>query len=261
MMYKRPLNLVLSVITVLFFMVPAASVAQDSPPPLAEMWTVTPKADQQSEFYEALAEHMAFRSENGDPRDWQVYTPLLGDDLGRVAIRACCFSWADQDAYREWSEQNEKVNAHFSEHVAPHSDKWEHYFETLDWKNSHWDEEGGPYKLFAVTEFAVKPGHDAEFKAARDKILQVALNQGWATDDHPWLWASTVGGKPTESIIIPHKNFASMDRDEETFSRFLSRHMGEDAASELLKQFGSSTRGSNFQIWEHQEKYSMGNDD
>ena len=259
-MKKRPVNFVLSVLAPLFFMVPAISIAQDSPLPLAEVWIATPNPDHASDFYKGVTAHMAFRSENGDPREWQVYTPLLGDDLGRVAFRACCFSWADQDAYQEWSEKSDEVNAHFNKHVAPHVVKWEHYFDTQNWKNSHWVEDDS-YKLFAVTQFQVKPGHAADFNAARDKLLQVALNQGWATDNHPWLWAARVGGNPTESIIIPHKNFASMDRDEETFSRFLSKHMGDDAAAALMQQFSSATLGSNYQIWKHEEKYSMSSDD
>ena len=260
-MTKRPVNFILSALAALFFVLPAISVAQDSPPPLAEMWLVTPKADQSSEFFKALEKHMAFRAEHGDPREWQVYRPLLGDQLNRVAIRFCCFNWSDQDAYQEWSDKAEKVDAHFSEHVAPHAAKWEHYFESMDWGNSHWVESDQPYGLFAVTEFDIKPGYAAAFDAARTKLLQIALNQGWATDDHPWLWATTIGGKPQQSIIIPHKNFASMDRDEESFSRFLAKHLGDEAAKELMKQFSGATNGSNYQIWEHQEKYSMSSDD
>jgi hypothetical protein len=140
-------------------------------------------------------------------------------------------------------------------------EKSEHYFERMDWKNSPWPEDGGPYKLFAVTEFNIKPGNAAEFNTARDKILQVALDQGWATGDHAWLWASTIGGKPQESIIIPYKNYAGMDRGEESFSSFLSQHMGDDAAAALLKQFASATWSSNYQVWVHQEEYSMSNGD
>ena len=259
-MIKRPVNFVLSVLAALFILAPAVSMAEDSPPPLAEIWMVTVKADHGSEFYEAIAEHMAFRSEHGDPRNWEAYSPLLGDQLNRLAIRFCCFSWADQDSYQAWSDDAKKINEHFQEHVAPHTEKWEHYFENLDWGNSNWAEEGGPYKLFAVTEFKLKAGHSADFDAARDKMSQVALNQGWASNDHYWLWATTIGGKPRESIIIPHKNFASMDRDEDSFIRFLSKHMGDEAASGLLKQFSNATWGSDFQIWKHQKKYSMSSD-
>jgi hypothetical protein len=260
-MIKKPAAFVLSVLAVLIFATPAVSMAQDSPPPLAEMWLVTPKADHGTDFYKALAEHMAFRSENGDPRKWEAYSPMLGDDLKRLAIRYCCFTWADQDAYREWSDQAEAIDAHFNDNVAPHVEKWAHYFETMDWENSHWSEESGPFKMFAVTEFNVKPGHAGEFNAAREKMSQIALNQGWATNEHLWIWASTIGGKPQESIIIPHKNFASMERDEDSFPSFLAKHMGSEAASALLKQFANATWSSNYQTWQHREKYSMSGDD
>ena len=75
--------------------------AQDAPP-LAELWITVPKAGHVQEFNEALKKHVAFRSEQGDPWQWNVYTPLLGDDLGRIAVRSCCYTWADVDSYSEW---------------------------------------------------------------------------------------------------------------------------------------------------------------
>jgi len=256
-MKKSSVNYVLSVFAVLLCMGPLAAMAQDTPPPLAEMWVMVPKAGHSSEFYDGLEKHMAYRTEQGDPRKWEAYTPLLGDDLNRVAVRFCCFSWADQDSYRAWNEENREINKHFGEHVAPHVEKWEHYFESMDWKNSHWGSELGPYKYFAVTDFSIKAGKGGDFDSARDTMSQVALNQGWASGDHVWLWASTIGGKPQESIIIPHANFASMDRDEDSFFTFLSEHMGAEAAVNLMEKFSDSTWNSNFQIWEHEEDLSM----
>ncbi|MFC1688757.1 hypothetical protein ACFL07_03745 [Pseudomonadota bacterium] len=256
-MKKRPAIFLLSLLAAMFLLLPAASMAQDSPPPLAEMWLVTPKAGHGSEFNEALTKHMNFRSENGDPRNWEAYTPLLGEKLNQVAIRFCCFNWADVDAYRAWSQSNKKIGEHFEKHVAPHAEHWAHYFETMDWDDSHWADSAGDATLFAITEFHIKPGHDADFKAARNQLLQIALNQGWASDDRSWLWSTTIGGSPRESIIIPHQNFASMDREEDSFSRFLSEKMGEEAAAALLRKFTGSTSGSTFQIWEHQKEMSM----
>jgi hypothetical protein len=255
------MNSILSVLATLFLMLPAVLLAEDSPPPLAEMWLVTPKHGQGSEFHKALAGHMAYRAEQGDPRAWQAYAPVLGDNLNRIAIRFCCFTWADQDSYQAWSDSAEKINAHFKENIAPLSEKWEHYFESMNWENSHWVEDMGSYRYFAVTEFNIKPGLGQDFVAARDQMSQIALNQGWATDDRSWLWASTIGGKPQESIIIPHKNYASLDRGEEDFASFLSRHLGSEKASELMKQFSSASWSTDFQIWEHQENLSMSSGD
>jgi hypothetical protein len=237
---------------------PTLGLAQEEPGPLAEIWIFTPKEDQRTEFFEGFEKHVKFRSEHGDPRAWQSYTPLLGDKLGRLAVRHCCANWADVDSYRQWDEDNEMVNDHYEAHVADHVEKVEHYFETLDWAHSHWSDAGGPFKYFAVTEFSILPGHGADFDEARDKMSQIAINQGWATDDRSWLWAKNVGGAATETIIIPHRNFASMASNRETFYDFLSRMMGSaDAASELMRQFSGSIAASDFQIWEHHKNLSM----
>ena len=240
---------------------PLTAIAQDTPPPLAELWVLVPKEENRSDFFKGLREHMAFREENGDPREWHVYTPVLGDELGQVAVRTCCVNWADVDSYRAWNTENPEINAHFSEHVAPNVEKAMHYFERISWENSHWSDANGPYKLFAVNEFYVKSGMAAQFDAARDKMSQIALNHGWASDDHVWLWSQTIGGPPQEAIIIPYKDFASMDREGENFYDFLSRIMGsEEAAADLFKQFNDSVSSSSYFLWEHQAELSMGND-
>jgi len=260
-MIKRPVNFVLSAIAALGFILPAVALAADAPPPLADILYVTPKDGHGEELRKAIGEHMAFRSKHGDPRAWEVYTPMLGDDLGRFAIRFCCFNWADQDSYRAWQSGATEINEHFKKHVMPHTEKAAHYFESIDWGNSHWVDAADSYKFIAVTEFNIKPGSGQDFDAARDKMSQVALNQGWATDDHPWLWASTIGGKLQESVIIPHENLASFDRGKEDFMSFLSRHMGSAAAAELGKQFSGASSSTEFQIWEHQEDLSMSKGD
>lgn len=254
-MKKTVVNFVFSVIATVFFLLPSTLMAQDTPP-LSEMWVMVPKSGQAEEMAEGLKKHMAFRTEQGDPREWQTYTPLLGDNLNRYAVRYCCINWADVDSYRAWSSENKQVGEHFAEHVGAHVEKFEHYFETNDWGNSHWSEENGPYTLFAVTDFHIKPGHGDDFEAAKEKMSQIAINHGWASDDHVWIWSKTIGGKQQESIVIPHANFASMSRDEDSFFRFLSKHMGEAGASELLEQFSASAY-SEFQIWEHSKKLSM----
>ena len=152
------------------------------------------------------------------------------------------------------------MGEHFAEHVGLHVEKFEHYFESTDWANSHWSDNSDSDTLFAVTEFNIKPGHSAEFDAAKDKMSQVAINQGWASDDHVWIWSTTIGGKSQASIIIPHANFASMARDEDSFFQFLSKHMGQDAAAKLMQQFDAASY-SKFQIWEYNADLSMDNGD
>ena len=261
-MTRNPVVRALSVLAALIVLAPAFATAQDSPPPLAEMWILSAKAGHGDEFRTAVKEHMAFRAEHGDPRAWQAYSPVLGDELNRLAVRFCCIEWADVDAYREWGMSASEVSGHYDETVAPHVASAEHYFETIDWGNSHWSEEGGPYRVFAVTDWAIKPGHSAEFDAALDKMSQIALDQGWATDSRSWLWMSRIGGSPQHSIVVPHRNFAGFDQAEDNFFRFLSEQLGsEEAAADLMMQFEGATASSEFQIWVHREDLSMAESD
>jgi len=227
-------------------------------PNLAELWVVIPKAGHEQQLNEGLQKHMTFRSEQGDPWRWDGYTPLLGDNMNRVVARSCCHTWADVDTYGEWTRAHPAVGAHFAEHVVPHAEKYEHYFEEMDWANSRWDSEGGPYKYFAVTEFSVKAGSADEFHAAREKMSQIAINQGWADKKRSWAWATTIGGEPKVSVVVPYRNFAGMANDGEGFADFLARQLGSaEAAAELMDQFSGATWGSDYQVWVLEDSLSM----
>ena len=233
--------------------------AADAPPPaLSEMWTMTIKDDQRAEFFEAFKEHMAYRTEAGDPRVWRTYTPLLGDDVGLVAVRYCCFHWADADAYQEWNEANPGISQHWNENVAPHVKSYGHYYDRIDWHNTNMKSGWGPYRYYGVTNFTPKPGKGGEFDAARVEISQIALNHGWATEERPWIWTSNIGGSPTETIVVPYKKYADMDRDPQAFFDFLARVMESDeAADDLFNRFTDNVAEQDYQIWQYHEDLSM----
>ena len=94
------------ILAALFALLTAPALAQDKPDPLAEYWVFTPNSGESADFWKAFKEHIDVRSKAGDPWAWRTYTPLLGDNMGRVSVRYCCFKWADVDAYRAWNEEN-----------------------------------------------------------------------------------------------------------------------------------------------------------
>lgn len=242
----------------LAFLLPLSAPAADAPPPVSEMWTMVPKADHRDAFFEAFKEHLAVRAEAGDPWVWKTYTPVLGDSIDMVAVRYCCFEWADLDSYREWSESNPSVEKHWHDKVDPHVASYGHYFDQVSWVNSNIERGWGPYRYFAVTEFSPKAGMAGEFDAARDEIAQIALNQGWANETRPWMWSSAIGGEPSESLVIPLEKYADFRRDQQSFFNFLSGVMGSDeAADQLLNRFNGTVANRQVQIWELHEDLSM----
>jgi hypothetical protein len=232
--------------------------AQEMPPKLAEVWVLEIKPGQGEAFRAAVKAHVELRQEQGDPRSWQAYVPVLGDALNRFVVRQCCFEWADVDAHRQWDSEHPAVGAHYVEHLAPHVDSVAHHFETVDWANSRWNEAGGPYHLFAVTEFRVDPANSRAFDEARVKMSQIAIQAGWAAGGRSWLWLSSIGGSPTQAIVIPHRDFASLEGAQPGFADFLAEQLGSpEKAAELLQSFMGAVGEIDYQIWEHEPDLSM----
>ena len=253
--------LILSLFTGLLYLLPISVMAADEPGPVAEIWIVTAKTGYMGNLQEAFKEHLAVRVKHGEPWNWQTYVPVVGDGLNRIGIRHCCVNWADVDSYQHWDRSNPEVLADWYEKVGPHVEKMEHYFERVDWSNSHWNEGADSSRLYGVTEWAIKGGHGADFAAAREKMSQIAINQGWANTERNWAWMTTVGGRSTESIVIPYKNYADMAPGEESFFQFLSKHLGsEEAAGDLLKSLSAASWGSSYTVWEHRPDLSMSKD-
>jgi hypothetical protein len=261
-MKKTSINLVLGLLAGLFWLVPVSAMAADDPPPLAEVWLVTPKAGHLGEFQAAFQQHTAVRKENADPRDWQTFVSIVGKDINQFAIRNCCFNWADLDSFAKWDEANPQVVGHWYETVQPYVETVEHYYSEVDYDNSNWNDDSGPFRYFAVDQWKLKGGHEADFSAARESMSQIAINQGWANADRNWAWTTQIGGRAAVSLVVPHKNFAAMAGGEETFFEFLSKHMGStEAAGALIKKFSASSWGVETTIWEHLPELSMGGDD
>ena len=250
--------LLLSLLASVLSLLPLSAMAEDEPGSLAEMWMVTVKSGHQGNFQQALKDHSAFRAEHGDPRKWQAYAAVVGKNFDQIAIRYCCVNWADVDSYEQWSRGNPDIARHWYETVGPHVEKVEHYFEQIDWDNSNWSEAAGSSRLFGVREWTIKGGHAADFAVAREKMSQIAIDQGWATAGKNWLWATTIGGKETESIVVSYNNYAAMAPGQESFFAFLASKMGsEKAAGDLLKTFSSATWGAEYTVWEHRPDLSM----
>ena len=93
-------------------------------------------------------------------------------------------------------------------------------------------------------------------------MSQIAINQGWASADRNWVWLTSIGGKASQSIVVPYKNYADMAPGEQSFFEFLVKQLGsEEAAGELMNAFSSATQSTEYTVWELQPDLSMSEDD
>lgn len=230
--------------------------AQDEPAGnLTEMWTFHVAKENNAEFEEAMKAHVALRKEAGDPFHWETYIKHTGSLKGYY-VRACCFAWADRDAYDSWYADNPQVAEHFQANVDPLVKGYEHDFEEVDFENSHWPEDSGPFKYVGVTTYTVAPGGGPAFREARTKLSQAAINEGWASDEHLWSWISSVNGHPSIALVIPFKNYADMAAPEPNFYEFLSEALGADETQALFEQVSSNTKSTHYDIYTHRPDLS-----
>jgi hypothetical protein len=246
-------------ILALFITAPLTSFAQAN---LVSYWEIVPKAGQEEAFEEAWKANVAIRAESETPRPWQIYTPVTGEALNVYVFRFCCFEWGGQDAYIAWNEGNSAVGDDWDENVHPHVESYAHYFAEIDLDNSHWPDDVSRFKYFGVTTWSLAPGGGVAYDSARDEISQIAINNGWATDDRFWGWSTRIGGSPQESIVVPYENYADMVPGEQSFFEFLTEHMGSaEAAGALFEKFSSAVSSSNYTIWAHDPDLSMSSGD
>ncbi len=233
------------------------AIAQDEPAGnIVEMWTFHVAKDNNAEFEEAMKAHVALRKEAGDPFHWETYTKHTGS-LAGYYVRACCFTWADRDAYEGWYADNPQVAEHFQANVDPLVKGYEHDFEEMDFENSHWPPDSGPFRYVGVTTYKIAPGGWSAVSEAKRKLSQAGINEGWASDEHRWAWASSVNGHPSIALVVPFKNYADMAEPEPNFYQFLSEALGEDEVQALFEQFSSGTKGTHYEIYTHRPDLSM----
>ena len=246
-------NIWASLASLAIFALPAAAMAQDDaaaeePPPLTDVWVMVIKPGMEAEYNAAMAAHMQFRKDAGESRIWYAYRVAVGHNMKPILFRSCCYEWADQDAY-EMENIEKGLNEDFNENVLQYVDHFHHYLEEFDWDNSHWPDSGtnGPY--YGVTTWTNKQGRGPASGDAREKMSQLAKNEGWAKDDNNWLWIFRTGGASITALVSSYENYADMAPPEESFYAFAVDKLGEVEADEMFGDFNGGFDDSDYTIW------------
>jgi hypothetical protein len=237
----------LYIVLVCLILMPALSIAAEKKPPiLADTWAITPKAGQGAEFYAALKEHIKFRKEKEDPRTWEIYNKVVGDDLNTYYIRSCCFQWADIDTYNAWGDKV-GTGKHFNSTVNKYVEHAGHNFSVIDQENSHWPEDTVA-NYVGVTSYKLKSGSGKSFDKALEGITKVLIDNNW-----PESWSFFYGIEgDTNSIglALAYKNYADMAPPTENVFKFVSKHMkSEKKAQKLFDDFSDGIESSTYTIY------------
>jgi len=248
-MYIRKLSP--AVLLAFAFALPLSAAADnhESPPPLTDVWIMVPKQGMEMKFEAALKTHAQYRVDQGESAEWTIYTPVVGDKMNIYQIRSCCHDYAGIDTIN--AEAMEKgLSAHWNENVHQYVDHYHHYLERNDWEHSHMPEDAGPFRYYWVTSWKWKVGSGPGPDDARKRFSIIAKEQGWADEDHQWLWLSRIGGEPTLMLVTPAENWADMEPSDPSFYDFLVEKLGSsEAADALFTEFESGFTSSSDTVW------------
>ncbi|NMP15601.1 hypothetical protein [Thalassotalea sp. Y01] len=227
----------------------------EKPKSLADMWVMVPNAGQQAQFEQAFKEHLKYRLSKKDPREWHVFVPTVGVDMNRYAVRFCCTSFKDVEAYNKWAKDND-IGKHWNETVAQYVASYEHFFGRMDFDNSHWPDDGKKYRYFAVTEYQVKMGKSESVEAGKKTLSDNAKAMKWP---YLWSWSWTIGGEGGLNLVIPYENFEGMTPPDKSFGEALSEHLKDDAkTAEIFSNWSDNFSSTNYTIWSLRDDMSMG---
>jgi len=253
-MNKVNLSIFKYVLIVISFTLSSTAFSADAPANLADVWKMVPNDGQASQFESAFKEHLLFRKKQNDPRNWQTYTPVIGDDLNFYIVRYCCLNWADLDSYQQWSEQV-KMMEHWNKIVAPFINRYEHYFSELDFANSNWPESTDGMEYFAVTQYQVKMGKGGTTVESKKTLSDYAKAMKWP---YYWSWSDQIGAADELSLVIPYKTYADMAPPETSFYQAIVKHLNDKGkANTIFSQWSSNFASSHYTVYRLRADLSM----
>lgn len=220
------------------------------------VYTVTPNSGNPAAFEAAFKEHIEWRKANGDTWSWEVYDVATGE-FGKYYIRSANHSWADMDAY-EAGEFAQAAQAHWMSTVQPTVESVSNTISAMNEDIVRLPDDVSALRLFQVTEFHLKSGHEQDFLAGIAKFHEVIVEE-----DIPfnYVMSSLIAGGvgPTMTFVALSNNwagFASADGDSAMGAAMVEKYGAEEAA-EVLKQVLGAISWQETQILRLRPELSM----
>ncbi|TRX57017.1 hypothetical protein [Thalassomonas sp. M1454] len=220
---------------------------------LADEWVVTVNVNDRQAFESALSKHMKFRVDAKDPRQWDVYTQVIGEQMQEYVLRSCCIDWNSIEAYRQWSVTS-KTSAHWSKTVSKYTQGAKHYYSEIDTENSNWDNDK-KFKYFGVSRMFVAPGEGFELRKSIKEISDAAKKMKW---EKSFSWSSPIGGSDRIVLVVGYESYGAMTPPKDSFFKRLSELMGDkEKATSLLENYSEHFSHSDYAVYVHREDLSM----
>jgi hypothetical protein len=209
------------------------ALAQDN---LARAYTFTPKQGMSAGFVTALAAHVEWRKENGDPWQWRTLEIVTGDEVGSFIVRSGDHTWADFDAYD--AGFGPQGSTHFGATVTPLLESMRNSITIGDTTNVRWPEDDSEYTLFQLVRYKLIPDRVQQFNEAVTKIHNAVVQQ-----DYPAFYtfiSPFVGGMgPVTTLVLPYRNWAGLEAPEQPLAAMMAEVYGAEEAASIFTEFAS----------------------
>jgi hypothetical protein len=204
---------------------------------IARLAVITPKEGHEETLIQAITEYHHWVANFEGHHRYQWYSVESGPDTGKFMARTGGHKWADFDAEYDWQEKADEV---FSTNVAPHiEDVMVQY--TSEWTDlSHWPESFEGYNLFNVTEWYVRNGKYAEFRAGLKTIVDALKAGGFP--NYWGIFSVDSGGHGNQVRIVgANRGWADMSDPDPSFSKIMTEKLGgEEAFQSFMEDWGST---------------------
>jgi hypothetical protein len=227
--------------------------AQEKPADLADVWVMVPNAGQSTQFEAAFRKHLNYRKNNGDTRQWNTYTPVVGSDLNHYIVRFCCTKWAEVDRYVKVQEKG-KMSDDWNNNVAKYIKRYEHYYARLDFANSNWPAKSD-FNFFAVTRYQQKMGTAGSVSEGKKALSGYAKAMKWP---YSWSWSEQIGGSGGLSLVIPYNDYAGMTPPEVSFYQAVGKHLGDEAKTKaLFDRWSDNFKATDYTVYKLRKDLAM----
>ncbi|MDX1404582.1 MAG: hypothetical protein R3192_08590 [Woeseiaceae bacterium] len=234
-------------------LVPLGIFAQDDErASLTDVWYVVPKSGMNAQFEAAAKQHIAFRRDAGDTRNWQSYAAVLGSNPTVYQWRAGGLQWADMDAYIA-EDAAKGYSDHWFANVDQFVDHYHHYMEEAEFENSKWPEGLPQRPYYGVTSWKINQAAGMDGYEARVELSKIGIEEGW---EENWLWLTRTGGSPMLMVVSELENMAAMVPPEQDFFEFVAEKRSEEEAADLFGKFSARYVDQSFTIWAHRPDLS-----
>lgn len=242
------------VLVAMFALSPVLASAQESEPSgnVSSAWYMWPKAGSVPQFEKALREHAAWRKQNGEGFQWNIYQPVVGDDISYYVVFSGNHEWADFDGNEKWDRENKAQEA-FNRNVDTYVERYSHYFYEDRDDISYWPATG-QFPMYTVTRMKIGPGQYGNFRSAVIKAREAAEAQNYGGN---WVLRSITGGDHDMMLVSPQRNYASMAGPSPSFMEMMAKHMGgRDKAATHMTAIQSAVEAGTTTVVRHRPDLS-----